>query len=229
MRGGEPPPLLMNKSSGRFLRSLGSRLCDLLDFLLRGELLPYLGGDGIGVHLVRGGRIVEDGSRVAARGREKDARLYQQPRECALVAATNERRKCLLDTSVVAPLTDAMLPRQHLKAVLFHDANQLLKNEKQVTLHQANRNGGAHSSKDAEAGCIGNGLILTLLLLLGLPLLIVAVDLRLGMMNRAGWVRADLVNSANVAAFGDDGLGSELAHLILRLFRIVFGLRLIVP
>ena len=122
-----------------------------------------------------------------------------------------------------------MLPRQHLDAVLVHEAYQLLKDEKQVTFHQANRDGCADSGEDAEAGRIGDGLFLALLLLLGLPLLIVAAGWLLRMMDGAGWVGADLVDGANVAAFGDDGLGGELAHLELGPLGLVFRLRLVVP
>jgi hypothetical protein len=37
------------------------------------------------------------------------------------------------------------------------------------------------------------------------------------------------MGGANVAAFGDDGLGGELAYLELVPFRVIFGLRLFVP
>jgi hypothetical protein len=37
------------------------------------------------------------------------------------------------------------------------------------------------------------------------------------------------MNGANVASFGDDGLGSELAHLELGPLRVVFRFRLVVP
>ena len=95
--------------------------------------------------------------------------------------------KVFADASVVALLPDAMLPRQHLDAALVHEAYQLLKDEKQVTFHQANRDGCADGGEDAEAGRIGDGLFLALLLLLGLPLLIVAAGWLLRMMHRAGW------------------------------------------
>ena len=201
----------------------------LLRLLLRGELLLHLGGDGVGVHLVGGGRILEDGGRIAARGRQQDARLDQQPGERTFIGAAKEGGERLCHASIVALLPDAMLPRQHLDAVLVHDAYQLLKDEKQVTLHQANRNGGADSGEDTEAGRVGDGLFLALLLLLGLPLLIVAAGLLLRMMDRAGWIGAHLMDGANVAAFGDDGLGGELAHLELRPLGVVLRLRLVVP
>lgn len=57
-----------NETLGRFL-CLGCWLRVGLRLLLRhglgGKLLPYLGGDGLGVHLVRGGRILEDGGCIA--------------------------------------------------------------------------------------------------------------------------------------------------------------------
>ena len=79
-----------------------------------------------------------------------------------------------------------MVPRQHLHAVLVHDAYELFKDEQQVTFHEANGNGCAHSGEDTEAGRIGDGLFFALLLLLGLALLIVAAGWLLRMMDRAG-------------------------------------------
>jgi hypothetical protein len=67
-----------------------------------------------------------------------------------------------------------------------------------------------------------------LLVLFVLPLRIVPAGLLFRMMHRAGGIGADLVDGANVAAFGDDGLGGELAHLELRALRLFFRLRLVV-
>ena len=50
----------------------------------------------------------------------------------------------------------------------------------------------------------------------------------LRMMDGASGIRADLVHRANLAAFGDDGIGGELAHLELRALGLVVGLRLVV-
>jgi hypothetical protein len=43
-------------------------------------------------------------------------------------------------------------------------------------------------------------------------LCLVAVGLRFGMMNGAGGIGAHLVDSANLAPFGNDGVRGELAH-----------------
>jgi hypothetical protein len=93
---------------------------------------------------------------------------------------------------------------------------------------QANRDSGADGGEDAKPGRVGDGLFLALLLLLGLPLLIVAVGLLLRMMHRAGWIGAHLMDGANIAAFGDDGLGGELASLVLRLLSLLLVLRLFI-
>ena len=53
--------------------------------------------------------------------------------------------------------------------------------------------------------------------------------LLLRMMHRAGWIGAHLMDGADVAAFGDDGLGGELAHLELGPLRLFLRLRLVVP
>jgi hypothetical protein len=105
---------------------------------------------------------------------------------CAFIGAAEEGGKRLRYASIVALLPDAMLPCQPLDAVLVHDTHQLLKDEEQVTFEQAYWNSGADGSKDAEAGCIGDGLLLALLFLLGLPLLIVATGWLLRMMHWAG-------------------------------------------
>ena len=73
-----------------------------------------------------------------------------------------------------------MLPRKHLNAVFFHEAYQLLDDEKQVVLQQANRHGCTHSDEDAEAGSVCDGLFPALLLLFGFPLLILAVVISCG-------------------------------------------------
>ena len=91
-----------------------------------------------------------------------------------------------------------------------------------------NRHSCTHSGEDAEAGSVGNGLVLALLLMFGLLLLIVAAGLLLGMMDRAGCVRADLVDATNVATLGDDGLGGELAHFEFGPLRLIFRLWLMV-
>src|SRR6185437_2953692 len=84
------------------------------------------------------------------------------------------------------------------------------------------------SSQDAEAGCVSDGLLSALLLLLGLPLLI-AAGLLFRMMDRTSGACADLMYGADIATFGDDGLGSELAHLELGPLRVFLGLWLVVP
>jgi len=73
---------------------------------------------------------------------------------------------------------------QGLDAALIHQTDQLLKNEKQVTLHQRTDTA-AHSSEDAETRSIGDGLLFPLLFLLGLPFFIIAATLLLWMMHRA--------------------------------------------
>jgi hypothetical protein len=63
------------------LGRLGSGLWRLPCFLLRSELLPYLGGDGVGIHFIYGGSFFENGRRIAPRGRQQDAGLDRQPGE----------------------------------------------------------------------------------------------------------------------------------------------------
>src|SRR6187402_1348256 len=214
---------------GHLLRGLGCWLCCLLCLLLGRELLLHLEGDGFGVHLVGSGGFLEDHGGIAPRRRQEDACFHRQPGECAFIRTTNKRSQRFSDASIIALLPDAMLPCQHLDAVLIHDAHQLFENEEQVTLQETNGNSGAHSGEDTEASRIGDGLLLALLVLLGLPLLIVAAGWLLRMMNGAGWIGTYLVDSSNVATFGDDGLGGELAHLELGTLGVVFRLRLIVP
>jgi len=112
----------VNGKLRRFLRGLRCGWWSFLCFLLRGALLLHLGGDGLGVDLVSTGGILEDGGRVAPRGCKQNARLDHQPGERAFIRATNKSRQRFADASIVPLLSDAMLPRQHLHAVLVHDA-----------------------------------------------------------------------------------------------------------
>ena len=59
---------------------------------------------------------------------------------------------------------------------------------------------------------------LTLLLLFCLPFHVVAILLLLRMVHRAGRIGADLVNGADIATLGDDGVRRELANLELGSF-----------
>ena len=49
------------------------------------------------------------------------------------------------------------------------------------------------------------------------------------MMHRASGIGADLVDGADIAALGNDGVRRELAHLELGALRLILGLRLLVP
>ena len=53
-------PPLMEWSDRPLSCGLGCGLWRLLGLLFRGELLLHLGGDGIGVHFVSGGGILEE-------------------------------------------------------------------------------------------------------------------------------------------------------------------------
>ena len=85
----------MQELLGRFLRSFRCWLWPLPGFLLCSELLPYLGGDGFGVHFVGGGSFFEDGRRLATRDSQQDARLHQQPGERPLISTAKERSERL--------------------------------------------------------------------------------------------------------------------------------------
>src|SRR6202030_2492415 len=60
----------VNESLGHFLGDSCCWLRRLLRLFLRGELLPYLGGDGVAVHFIGISGILEDGRGVAAQGRQ---------------------------------------------------------------------------------------------------------------------------------------------------------------
>jgi hypothetical protein len=128
--------------------------------------------------------------------------------------AVEEGGEGLCHTTIIPLLPDVVLPCQHGKTVLIHETGQLLQHEQQVSLHQANGNGGTDCGEDPEARCIGDGLFAALFLLLGLPLLIAAGWL-LRVVNRACGVGAYLLNGADIASFGDDGVGGELARFEL--------------
>lgn len=64
---------------GRFLSAFGCWLRCLLRLLLRSKLLPQFRSDGLGVHLVGRGGLLEDGAWIAMRGGQQDASLHKQP------------------------------------------------------------------------------------------------------------------------------------------------------
>lgn len=59
-------------------------------FIFRRELLLHLGGDGIGVHFVSCGSILEHDGWISASGCKQDARLHQQPGEGAFIGAAEK-------------------------------------------------------------------------------------------------------------------------------------------
>ena len=122
-----------------------------------------------------------------------------------------------------------MLTRQRLDTGLIQDADQPLQNEDKVTLEQAHWNGGGDGREDTKSGCVGDGLVAALLLLLGLPSCLIPSAGLLGMMYRAIHVCAYLVDGANITALGDDGFAGELAFFELRTLGIVLRLRAVVP
>lgn len=72
--------------------------------------------------------------------------------------------------------------------------------------------------------------LLLLFFLLGLPFPVVVLSLYLGfgVMDRTSGIGADLLDGADFAALGDNGVAGELAHLELRMLRLVFRFRLLI-
>ena len=62
-----------------------------------------------------------------------------------------------------------MLTRQRLNARLIQDCDQLLQNEKEITLEQTHWNGDGDGRENTKPGSVRNGLVVALLLLLGYP------------------------------------------------------------
>ena len=170
--------------------------------------------------------------RAAARGcwpRPADARAYLHRR-----GGGKRQRSCRCRPSHVFAGCHAAAPTS--EAALIQQRYQLLEDEKQVTLHQAHRNGCADGGEDAKAGRVGDGLFLALLLLLGLPFRIVAAGLLLRMMDGAGriahtlWmvptslpsvmmasvVNLHTLNSGRLASSFDFGFSSRIAVYLLR-------------
>ena len=125
-------------------------------------------------------------------------------------------------------LADAVKPKDDRQTALVQDGGKALGDKEQVALHQADGNRVAGCFQDAKAGCLGDGLFAAALLLLCLECRIRRGPLLAGVVNWAIGIRAHLVNGADVAAFGDDGVGGELAHLELRALGIFLLLGLVV-
>jgi hypothetical protein len=117
-----------------------------------------------------------------------------------------------------------MLTRQRLDARFIQGRHKLLQNEEEIALEQSPRDGGGDGREDAKSGRVGDGLVTALLLLLCLPSNLIPSAGLLGMMYRAGHVGAYLVDSTNITAFGNDGVGRVLTLLELGTLRLVVGL-----
>ncbi len=103
------------ESLGRFRRGLCCWMGSLLCFFLGRELLPYLAGNGICVHFVSAGSILEHTGGVAACRGKQDARLDQQTGKRPFIGAAKKGSEGLCQSSLIALLTDSMLPRQRLQ------------------------------------------------------------------------------------------------------------------
>jgi hypothetical protein len=224
---------LIYRLLGRFLRSLGCWPWHLLCLFLRSELLPYLGSDGVSIHFVGASGILENGGQVAACCRKQNARFHQQPGERSFIRAANEGSQSFADASIVAFLTDAVVPRQHLHAVLVHDAYELFKDEQQVTFHETNGNG--YLSRQTARGVlkVSHPQIAAeqfIDAIVGLPRLVVAA-----MLDLTGFLsRGLLFPNGKLYLTGLDGIaltwiGASL--LLLRVFKVnmagVIGLSLL--
>jgi hypothetical protein len=122
-----------------------------------------------------------------------------------------------------------VLPCQCLQLPLIQKRERLYQNESQVPLHQPHRDSIPNRFQNTNAGGVGDGLLLTLLLLFGLPFRLVAILLLLRMVYRASGIRADLVDAADITALGNDGVRGEFAYLELWTFCFLLALRLLIP
>ena len=137
-----------------------------------------------------------------------------------MVLSSALRRKDASSLAGASPasvgLADAVKPKDDRQTALVQGGGKALGDKEQVALHQPDGNRVAGCFQDAKAGCLGDGLFAAALLLLCLECRIRRGPLLAGVVNGAIGIRAHLMNGADVAAFGDDGVGGELAHLELR-------------
>jgi len=192
---------------------------DSLRSLFGGELLFDLGRDCGHVHLVELGGFAQGfGGFVGTVRRLQDNDCHQYPAKGAFVCLAKKGRKqfCRGVFGSDAGLADAVKPKDDRHTALVQDGGEALGDKEQVALHQADGDRIAGCFQDAKAGRLSDGLLAAALLLLCLECRVRRGPFFTGMVDWAFWIRAHLVNGADVAAFGNDGIGGEPAHLELR-------------
>ena len=117
---------------------------------------------------------------------------------------------------VAVGLADAVKAKDDRQTALVQSGGKALGNKEQVALHQPDRNRVTGCFEDAEAGCLGNGLLAAALLLFCLECRIRRGLLFAGVVDGAFGIGTDGADFAFLRAFGDDGLGGVLAGLVLR-------------
>jgi hypothetical protein len=182
------------------------------------------------VHLVKLGGFAQNVRGITARSREQNDRFDHGAAQCALVGMAKKGREQLTDGVVIFGLLEAVLLGENRGAVLVQQVDHALGNKQEVAFHQPHRDSRANRRENAKAGCIGDGFHPAPLILFGFECSIVrpiAVHL-LRVMDGAIGIFAYLMDCADVAAFGDNGVGGKLAHLELGSLSLVVGLWLIV-
>jgi len=111
---------------------------------------------------------------------------------------------------------DATIAGDNLQPSFVQHGCHALHDEKQGAFHQPHGNGGDDGIQDAQARCLGQCFLATLLLLLGLPIGIGGWLPLLRMVNRTIRVGADFAEFAFLSAFRDEGLCAGFASLVLR-------------
>ena len=112
---------------------------------------------------------------------------------------------------------------------LIQAAKEPFGDEGEVALHQANRHGVSNGFKNPQPGDLGNGFFPPPLLLFGLECAVIGRLRLAGMVNRAFEIGADSPDFPLFTALGHDGLGCELAGLVLRPIRLLLLGRLVLP
>ena len=189
-----------------------------LGLVLRGELLLDLRRDCGHVHLVELGGLAECLTGFVGRvSRLQNGHFNLQASEGAFVGLAKKGRKQLgRCVGSVVGLAEVVLTQNNGQAAFVLDRGETLDHKQKIAFHQANGYRCADGAQDTQAGDLGDGFLAAALLLFGLDGRIGSGLLLVRVMNGAIWIRTNPLGFALLAAFRHNGLGRELAGLVLR-------------
>ena len=181
---------------------------------LGGELLLYL-GNRVGVHLINRGCLAESVRSVlrpvARTTVTSTSRRESAPSSARRRKAVNSLSSKSVSRSLRIPCCRASVCNCHS----FRSGTVCFRTNNKYLFMSRTGTASPMAFNTRMPVVLALACSLTLLLLFCLPFHVVAILLLLRMVHRAGRIGADLVNGADIATLGDDGVRRELANLEL--------------